>query len=68
MIGTMPIELVRREARLLYVLLDAAEHDGLMKGTAGEAPWQEAKDRVLDSGDFERDAALCYEILTALGA
>jgi len=59
---------VRHEGRLLYVLLDAAEANGTLRGTAVEARWREGKERVQDSGDFEGEAALYFELLSELAA
>jgi len=68
MTDTDPVHMVRREGRLLYVLLDAADSNGMLNGTANKTRWDEAKLRVQWSGDFDTDAELYHEMLTELAA
>lgn len=63
MTNTLPVDLIRKEGRLLFVLLDAGQSNGKIAATPHEKLWLEAKDRVLLSGDFESDAPLFYEML-----
>jgi len=68
MIAAISNELVRREGRLLYVLLDAAEENGRLKDTAYETPWLEAKAGVQAKDDYAADADLYFDLLLGLAA
>ena len=68
MTGAISNELVRREGRLLFALLDAAEENGLLEDTAYELPWLEAKAGARQSENYQTDADLYFDLLSGLAA
>jgi hypothetical protein len=57
---------IRKEARLLYTLLDAVEDNGMLSAGPDETRWREAKRRIVLSGDYESEAELFYALLTEI--
>lgn len=45
------------------MLLDAARHNGLMPDSIAEEHWDEARSRIDQSGNYEREADLLYNLM-----
>lgn len=63
MTATISPDILQHEARLLFVLVDAARLNGIMPSSLAEARWNEAKNRIAQSGDYDREAELLYDLM-----
>jgi hypothetical protein len=57
---------IRRESRVIFTLLDAADEQGLINDRREESRWRSVYARLLQRSDYEGEARELYELMSTL--